>query len=381
MVAGFHIFSIDINRVTQIRSGCIAVVGTVGLPANYGGFETLTENLVRYHSVHQANIDLSVYCSSKAYTKQTRTYLSAALRYIPLNANGAQSILYDIWSLFSAVRHRSDVILLLGVSGAIALPFIRLISSARIVTNIDGIEWRREKWRGFAKRFLRFSEKMAVRFSHEVIADNDAIAQYLRREYGHDCHVIAYGGDHAVAVDASPVDEYELPARYAFSVCRIEPENNVHIVIDAFSRQQEIALVMVGNWNNSEYGRELRTRYADMAQLHLLEPIYDLGKLKSLRAGAALYVHGHSAGGTNPSLVEAMHFGKPVLAFDCDFNRATTEEKAIFFKDSASLLNEIQMAGVNDLSSVGKDMLEIAQRRYTWSKVAQQYFDLMLSTT
>ncbi len=359
----------------------IAILGAVGVPGNYGGFETLAENLVRYHHDQALPCDLTVYCSSVSYAEKRSRYLSAMLIYIPFKANGIQSIPYDIVSLLSSILRCRNVLLLLGVPGAIVLPLIRLISKTSIITNIDGIEWRREKWQGIAKRFLRFSEKLAVRYSHELIADNEAIARYVRREYGRDCHVIAYGGDHAVAVDAAVVDEYDLPARYAFSVCRIEPENNVHIVIDAFSRQDEIALVMVGNWNNSEYGRELRTRYVGMAQLDLLDPIYDLGKLKSLRADAALYVHGHSAGGTNPSLVEAMHFGKPILAFDCDFNRATTEGKAIFFKDSASLLHEIQMAGVNDLSSVGKDMLEIAQRRYTWSKVAQQYFDLMLSTT
>lgn len=116
---------------------------------------------------------------------------------------------------------------LLWVSSALALPLVRLISSARIVTNIDGIEWRREKWQGLAKRFLRFSEKMAVRFSHEVIADNAVIAAYVKEAYNADCHVIAYGGDHAVNVAAQQVAEFGLPDTYAFAVCRIEPENNV----------------------------------------------------------------------------------------------------------------------------------------------------------
>lgn len=102
------------------------------------------------------------------------------------------------------------------MSDAIALPLTRLFSSARIVTNIDGIEWRREKWQGLAKRFLRFSEKMAVRFSHEVIADNGAIADYVKRAYGVDARVIAYGGDHAVAIEAVSVAEYGLPEPYFF---------------------------------------------------------------------------------------------------------------------------------------------------------------------
>lgn len=355
----------------------IAVLGTVGVPARYGGFETLAENLVKYHQAASLPDTLTVYCSSKSYPAKARFFLSAGLKYVPLNANGAQSIPYDIVSLLSAVWHRNDVILLLGVSGAIALPLVRMFSSARIVTNIDGIEWRREKWRGLAKHFLHFSEKMAVRFSHEVIADNGAIAAYVRRTYGVDSHVIAYGGDHAVSVEGAPVDEYGLPESYAFSVCRIEPENNVHMVLEAFAKLDSHALVMVGNWNNSEYGRSIRNRYAACKNLFLTDPIYDLGKLKSLRSHASFYVHGHSAGGTNPSLVEAMHFGKAVLAFDCDYNRSTTEDRALFFSDSESLRRLVESQNKSVADRVGRDMLELTKRRYTWNIVAQQYFELL----
>ena len=355
----------------------IAIVGIVGVPANYGGFETLAENLVKFHDAASLNNSLTVYCSSKSYPSKESTYLSARLKYVPLNANGAQSIAYDIVSLFSAVWNRRDGILLLGVSGAIALPLVRLFSSARVITNIDGIEWRREKWQGLAKRFLRFSEKMAVRFSHEVISDNGAIADYVKRTYGVDSHVIAYGGEHAVAEEAVAVNEFALPESYAFSVCRIEPENNVHVILEAFSKLDSHHLVMVGNWNNSEYGRAVRERYSACRNLYLLDPIYDLGKLKTLRSRASFYVHGHSAGGTNPSLVEAMHFGKAVLAFDCDYNRSTTEDKALFFSDTELLQQLIMSLDKTVAENVGQDMLEIANRRYTWNIVAQQYFALL----
>jgi glycosyltransferase involved in cell wall biosynthesis len=272
---------------------------------------------------------------------------------------------------------RNDVILVLGVSGAIALPLVRLVSQVRIITNIDGIEWRREKWQGLAKRFLHFSEKMAVRFSHEVIADNGAIAEYVKQAYGVDSHVIAYGGDHAVAVEGAAADEYGLPESYAFSVCRIEPENNVHLVLEAFSQLETYPLVVVGNWNNSDYGRTLREQYGSCGNLFLLDPIYELGKLKTLRSRASLYIHGHSAGGTNPSLVEAMHFGKAVLAFDCNYNRSTTEERALFFRNGDELVRLINTLEADEFQRVGGNMLEIAKRRYTWRVVAQQYFELL----
>ena len=178
----------------------IAIVGVVGIPANYGGFETLVENIVKYHDAYCFPGSITVFCSSRSYTVRAANFLSAKLEYVPLNANGAQSILYDFISLFLAVRKRVDVILLLGVSGAVALPLIRLISSAKIITNIDGIEWRRQKWRGLAKNFLRLSEKMAMRFSHVVIADNSGIASYVKQAYGINSEVIAYGGDHALYI-------------------------------------------------------------------------------------------------------------------------------------------------------------------------------------
>lgn len=358
-----------------MRRKRIAIIGTVGVPANYGGFETLVENVVRYHDTLSMSSHLTIYCSSKSYPLRKSVFLSAHLKHIPLHANGAQSIPYDILSLLSSVWNRDDVILLLGVSGAIALPLVRLFSSVRIVTNIDGIEWRREKWQGLAKHFLRFSEKLAVRYSHEVIADNGAIASYVKRAYGRGSRVIAYGGDHAVAVHAVAVAEYDLPNNYAFSVCRIEPENNVHLIVEAFSVLPIHPLVMVGNWNNSEYGRDVRRRFASHPNLFLLDPIYDIGKLKTLRSLADMYVHGHSAGGTNPSLVEAMHFGKPILAFDCDFNRSTTEDKALFFADGNGLQRLVETLSDRVAHQVGEDMLEIARRRYTWAVVAKQYFD------
>lgn len=355
----------------------IAVVGTVGLPANYGGFETLLENLVRYHNLKSLSYDLTVYCSSRTYPEKKGDYLSAKLKYIPLLANGVQSILYDILSILASVWNRNDVILILGVSGATVLPLVRFISSAHVITNIDGIEWKRHKWRGIAKLFLRLSEKIAVLFSHKVIADNKVIADYVQQTYRVESQVIAYGGDHALKFDTVSLDEYKLPKEYAFSVCRIEPENNVDLIVKAFSKQNLIPLVIVGNWSNSDYGKDIRNLYESCKHIYLLDPIYDLGKLKTLRVQAKFYVHGHSAGGTNPSLVEAMHFGHPILAYDCSFNRCTTEDKAFYFHSENELLELISSHKELQTSNAGKDMLEIANRRYTWDIIAKQYFSLL----
>ena len=358
----------------------IAIVGTVGVPARYGGFETLAEHLVETHQKISCKDRLTVYCSRRAYPDMVPTYGSAELRYSRFAANGPQSIAYDVTTLADACLHSVDIILLLGVSGAIALPFVRLFSRARIVTNIDGIEWKRAKWRASARHFLRLSECIAVRFSHRVVADNYCIADYVKATYGADAEVIEYGGDHAITPPRGrPAPDLDLPETYALALCRIEPENNAAMILEGFAAAGR-PLVFVGNWNGSAYGRDLRSRYDGQEGLHLLDPIYEPAPLHHVRAHASSYVHGHSAGGTNPSLVEMMHFGVPVLAFDCIYNRSTTENAATYFT-SAENLGQLakRVPDASREQATGEAMRAIALRRYTWDRIGRRYFDVFCS--
>lgn len=153
-------------------------------------------------------------------------------------------------------------------------------------------------------------------------------------------------------------------------MCRIEPENNIHIILEAFSKLTELPLLIVGNWNKSDYGRALKERYASFQNIHLLEPIYEPHTVNWLRSNAALYIHGHSAGGTNPSLVKAMNLGLPVLAFDCVYNRATTEEKCMYWKNAEDLQSAVKEILVVSTGSTTKikivgDMKEAGKRLYS----------------
>lgn len=351
------------------------------MPGRYGGFETLAENLVHFHASHDVDSVLCVYCSAKAFDAQPEHFRTAALRYINFDANGPQSMLYDTLSLIDALRRGTDVILLLGVSGALALPFVRAFSRSLIVTNIDGIEWKRDKWSWVARRILKWSEWAAVRWSHFVIADNDAIAMHVRDSYTRDCHVIPYGGDHAISAVPEPDSALRLPKEYVLALCRIEPENNVAMILESFVQLPGSNLVFVGNWNSSVFGRELRAKYSDHANLHLIDPIYSPGRLRWVRDGAEAYVHGHSAGGTNPSLVEMMHFGIPMLAFDCLFNRYTTEGKAKYFSSTDELVRLLLEPKAESLEKIGCQMKEIALRRYSWKTIGRAYFDLCETAT
>lgn len=351
----------------------VSVIGTAGVPACYGGFESLVDNLLDWTP---PDVAYTVFCPAKKYKTHLESYKGAQLVYLDRDANGAESILYD----FDGMRRSlgADVMLILGVSGCLFLPYIRRRFKGKIITNIDGLEWKRDKWNWFARRLLKFSERMAVRCSDVIIGDNRGITDYVASEYRAAAkkrvELIAYGGDHAAKVcDGSLYESYPFCKKpYAVTVCRIEPENNIHVILEAFSHLPGRQLVAVGNWQNSAYGRKLKEAFSVFGNLHLLEPVYEPHTVNWLRSNAALYVHGHSAGGTNPSLVEAMNLALPVLAFDCVYNRATTEDKAFYWK-TADDIARIIIEESEHFPEIAAAMAETGERLYTWERIAGQY--------
>lgn len=171
--------------------------------------------------------------------------------------------------------------------------------------------------------------------------------------------------------------DHFLNSRYALTVCRIEPENNIHVILDAFSRDVAFPVVMIGNWDYSDYGKELKSRYQTNCNIHLMDPVYDLEKLNAVRQGCFVYLHGHSCGGTNPSLVEAMYLGLPIIAYDVNFNRETTENRALYFQNTEDLRNLIGSVDQKQLQLISHAMKEIALRRYTWKRISDLYAALL----
>ncbi len=357
----------------------VAIIGTAGIPARYGGFETLAHHLVENLNT---KFDFTVYCSEKFYAPEERKshFNGAKLVYLPLNANGLQSIIYDIWSIIHALFY-ADSLIVLGVSGCIMLPFIKLFTKKKIIVNIDGLEWKRGKWSLPIKKFLQFSERMAIKFSDADITDNAAIKRYTALTYKTLSYLVEYGADHVLKVKAEKEDINKYPflnSNYAFKVCRIEPENNVHTILGAFSQIPSKTLVVVGNWNKSEYGIQLKEKYKEFHNIILFDPIYNQRELDVLRSNCHVYIHGHSAGGTNPSLVEAMYLGLPVIAFDVSYNIATTENKALYFTNESSLVQLLKSINGAELFENKTWMEKIAERRYTWKIIASKYEALVL---
>lgn len=362
----------------QNNKNRLGIIGTVGVPARYGGFETLAHQLVLNLN---EEFDITVYNSTKHYSAKERVpeWNGAKIKYIPLSANGFQSILYDVVSMIHALIF-CDIMLILGVSGCLFLPFVKLFfPSKKIIVNVDGLEWRRPKWNKYAKYFLMISEKVAVWCADEVVADNAAIQKYVYDRYGVNANLVEYGADHNQKENLSKktlVDFPFLKKEYAFKVARIEPENNVQMILEGFKNQNRLPLVFVGNWENSEYGKSLRAEYSDSEQLFLLDPIYDSKLLNEMRTNAKVYIHGHSAGGTNPSLVEAMYLGLPIISFDIIYNKITTEYRAYFFDNEKQLSKMVQFMNVLELDKISEQLSEVAYRRYRWSVIAEKYGEL-----
>lgn len=351
----------------------VAIIGTVGVPANYGGFETLVENMIAHNSSN--DLQYAVYCSKKNYVDKRWVYRGAKIIYLPFKANGFQSIIYDVVSILHAVS-KADVLLILGVSGCIILPVIRLFCKKRIIVNIDGLEHRRDKWKPYVRKFLKFSESLAIRYADVIVADNKGVQNYVISEYKILSYLIEYGGDHVLCGITEKSKTVLntlglLEKKYSLALCRIEPENNIHMILEAYRVSGE-QLVFIGNWENSNFGKEMKLIYQGYPNLMLLPPIYDIEKLNVLRTNCKFYIHGHSAGGTNPSLVEAMYFKRPIFAFDVIYNRETTENKAQYFINVEQLAKLSQseecLFKENEIA-----MGEIARRRYTWKRIAKQY--------
>ncbi len=354
----------------------IAIVGTQGVPSRYGGFETLVEYLAE---VLGNKMDITIFCSAHVYKDRQPTYKNCKLSYVNFKANGLQSILFDIASIFKAIR-KFDKILILGASGGIIMPFLKPWKK-KFILNIGGLDWKRSKWNYFTQKYIKISERFAIRNSKYLISDNVGIQEYILKEYKRESTLISYGGDQVLNVTLTDDDIKRYPFLkndYTFSLARIQSDNNIEMILDAFVYNPKMPIVFVGNWNNSKYGIFVKDKYSYKENIILLDAIYDQRELDLLRSNAKLYVHGHSAGGTNPALVEAMNLGLPIIAFTSGFNEFTTYHKAEYFSTTEELKVKITNTSHTKLLQLGTDMKSIAQEHYIWNNIAEKYAEMFM---
>lgn len=357
-----------------MQSKKIAILGTRGIPARYGGFETFAEELsVR---LVKRGVDVTVFCD-RIDANQTE-YRGVRLRHVrSLKLGPLTMIVHDLHSILKALNGY-DIVYILGY-GCGPFFWIPRLFKKPIWVNMDGLEWKRSKWPWYGRLYLKVSEWLAVRFASLLVADAEGIKDYLTSKYGKTikCHTIPYGAE----VVATPPDRHltknlELePFEYYLAVCRLEPENHVKEIVKGFqaSGTSKKLIILGDHEKKSPYIKELLK--AGGNRVRFMGTIFNKELLKAVRYYSFAYLHGHSVGGTNPSLLESLGCGNAVIAHDNPFNREVAGKAARFFSDSDGLAKLIDNFDDNheDLNAMRKEAINIVQTRYTWEQVTNEY--------
>ena len=354
----------------------LALIGSNGIPANYGGTETFYENLTR---VLSDKYDITVYCSKKQPREKVGdTYLGAKLKYLPLSANGWQSIPYDAYSVIDAAR-KADILYIFGSSGLFMVRFLRFFGlNTPVYLNHGGLdEWKREKF----GRFWAWWNRKIVRNCVVHVVDNDLYVKSLKETFGIEkANVIRYGGDQAEEVipDEALLKKYPfLKEEYYVAVARAQIDNNLHVMLEAFAKMPDKKLVLVSNFKVSEYGQKLYEQYRDKYPNMVLIPgIYDKRELNAVRSNATAYIHSHSRCGTPPSLCEAMNLGLPIISYNAEVNHEVTKDLAYFFDNPEDLIKIVENTTKEDLSAMARQSTGFAKKELTWMHIGNQYAEL-----
>lgn len=353
----------------------IAFVGTRGVPARYGGFETCVEEVGRRLASRGHRI--VVYCrtpTEEAAPDRPRRHESMDLIHLPaLRKRSLETLSHTGLSVRHLRRHRTDVALVFNAANAPWLPVLR---QARIpvATHLDGLEWQRTKWGPTGVRYYRTVERLAVRWSDAVIADAPGIADYYRDKFGAEAEQIAYGAP-LIESTANRLAELGLSQdAYHLVVARFEPENHVDVIVDGYRRSSAtLPLVVVGSAPYSdEYTRAVHG-LAD-SRVRFLGGVWDQELLDQMYAGARTYLHGHSVGGTNPSLLRAIGAGAPVGAYDVVFNHGVLGEAGWYFADADGVARIVEEAESHpERAHLRGEASRLRAKDYTWDDVADRY--------
>jgi glycosyltransferase involved in cell wall biosynthesis len=355
----------------------IAILGTRGIPNRYGGFERFAEKLSQYltdqgHKVIVYNPDIHPYEKDVWKGVKIRKVFSKENRLGFLG-----NIIFDYLSLRDALKDSYDIILELGYSPASLFYFLKSKSKSVLITNMDGLEWKREKWNRIAKIVLKFSEKLAVKKSDALVADNKEIKKYIHGKYNKNSYYIPYGADLFETPDETVLKKFGLyKYKYFLVIARFEPENNISEILAGYIESKtDLPLILIGNYKNKT-GEKILKEYDGYKNTKFLGGIYDKNILDNLRYFSRIYFHGHSVGGTNPSLLEAMAAGSFIAAHNNMFNISVLGEDALYFNDSNDIkkiiLNENT---INKKTIINNNKQKIA-KYYSWDSISEQYLNL-----
>lgn len=370
-----------LNWRAPARTHSIRMLGTRGVPAAHGGFETAVENVGR--RLVERGWRVVIYCQidgAGPIVEDTWNGIERVL--IPVSTPGsAGTIIFDWRAARHAAAHR-DVCMVFGYNTAI-FNVLQRAKHTPLIFNMDGIEWKRDRWGAGQRAFLLVNERIATRLGMDLIADHPEIEKYLcRRTDPAKITMIPYGADAITSACTQPVvDRGVVPDRYLTLICRPVPENSILEMVQGFSaRRRGVDLAVLGDYSETSDSYQRAVRAAASDEIKFLGPIYDPVITQALRFHGLGYLHGHTVGGTNPSLVEAMAAGNPIIAHDNRYNRWVAGDSALYFHTA----NDVDRQLTTLLSKPGlREQLQHAGRSrqaelFTWDRITDQYEQLAL---
>lgn len=356
----------------------IAILGTRGIPARYGGFETFAEELATRLAARGQQV--TVYCES--HHTGTDEYRGVHLQHLPAPRLGPfTTILFDLKCLWHA-RERFDVVYMLGY-GAAGFCFIPRMWDTTVLVNMDGVEWARAKWSRVAKFYFKLMEGVAMHTPTQIVADAESIRRHLleRHRTVPPCTVIPYG---AAVVERPPDPSLLAPwglrtNDYYLVLCRLEPENHLEEIVQGFiqSKSKHKLVIFGGLDSGTAYVEKLKR--TDDPRVVFAGTEYNADRVQALRYHCRAYFHGHSVGGTNPSLLESMGCGTLTVAHENPFNREVLAQAGLFFstpQQLAQLVDRIDAGDIHDEQQLRTWSREIVNVRYSWELVTDRYEEL-----
>jgi len=362
----------------------IAIIGTRGIPNHYGGFEQCAEYLAL--GFVQKGMEVIVYNShNHPFTGDNWNGVQIVHCYDPEYKWGtAGQFIYDLNCIRDVRKRDCDVILQLGYTSSSVWGALLPSKKSVITTNMDGLEWKRTKYSDVVKKFLLYAEKLGVKYSHYLIADSIGIQKYLSEKYNKDSVFIPYGAH--VFNNNSPevLKEYDLKAwDYNMLIARLEPENSIEIILSGVKQSKSKSDFLVVGKHQTTYGEYLKDKFSDCSNIKFIGGIYDIEKLNNLRFYSNIYFHGHTVGGTNPSLLEAMASNSLICANNNPFNEYILGPDAHYFTDDKDVSNVIDSVNKGDADNqlrLNNNKLKIEQL-YRWDIIIDQYYDHILEIT
>jgi glycosyltransferase involved in cell wall biosynthesis len=350
----------------------IAILGTRGIPNYYGGFEHISQHLAK--GLVKKGHHISVY-NSHRHPHQEKKWQDVTIIhcYDPEYKIGtAGQFIYDFNCLMHARKMHYDILLFMGYTSSSIWGALYPKNSI-IITNMDGLEWKRSKYNKITQNFLKYAEKLAIKYSQFHIADSTAIQSYLKDKYRIESEFIPYGADLI-----QNQQEKDKPAYYLL-MARMEPENNIEMILDGFSQSNsQKQFKVLGNIQNN-FGKFIAKKFKNDSRIQFLGANFDTQIVNSLQHHSFLYFHGHSVGGTNPSLLQAMANGAVIAAHQNPFNKAVLQDNGFYFNNANEVKQLIETVKKDDstLKFVTNNYSSI-ETQYNWEKIINEYERFML---